>query len=197
MTMTENTEFPKPKRRIGRVVGLGVLGLFVVSIGAVAAMYFRVPQRLGIVDYPSERLSQGTPDRVKAAELVQSLQQTGLSTEGVEVYVLPFAGTDREVALVVLDASKGFSFDANLNTNMVKDFVTVVTHAQQLGVDRAAVQYRDENGKDLLSATVATDAVVAYAQGQITDQQLMEKVDIGLGDVPAAIALLQQLNKET
>ena len=190
--MTEDKKPARPKRRIGRIVTLSILGLIVLVLAAGAALYFRVPQNMGLIKSPADKLFTGTPDREKAAVVMQSLQEVGLNTKGVEIYVLPVSGTDRNVAVIVLDASKGFSLTGSRSTDIVKDFTTVVSQAQQLGIDRAAVQYRDESGKELASVTVPTDAVLAYSQKRLTDRQLMEKVDVSVGDVSAAINLLQQ-----
>ena len=191
--MAVDQSSPKPKRRMGRIIGLSILGLLVLIIALGAALYFRVPQKIGLVKSPAEQLLQGTLDKEKAAGVMQSLQSAGVNTKGVEVYVLPVAGTDREMAIVVLDASQGFNFTGSSGVDPVKEFIKAISEAQKLGIDRGAIQYRDETGKELLTVTVPTDAVVAYSQGRMTDQQLMSQVDAGAGDLPALLTQLQQL----
>ena len=179
----------KKKSPVGKIILL----LFVIIIAAAAALYFKVPQRIGLVKSPAERLFSTTPDEEKAVAVMENLKLAGLSTSGVEVYVLPVSGTDHNVAIVVLDASKGFNFNSAGGADPVKRFLAVVSKAQQQGINRAAVAYFDESGKELATATVPTDAVVAYSQGKLTDSQLMEKVDVGAGDLTALISQLQQL----
>jgi hypothetical protein len=120
------------------------------------------------------------------------LQAAGLNTQGVEVYVLPVSGTDDNVAMVVLDASKGFNFNSSGSADPVKDFLTVAAKAQQQGINRAAVAYYDEKGKPLATATLPTDAVLAYSQGKLTDRQLMEKVDVGTDNLWAFISMIRE-----
>lgn len=184
------TQTPEKKRKVR--VGIILLVIVALLLVAIAGLLFRVPQKIGLVQSPAERLFTETPDGVKAAAITEGLKGAGLETKGVEVYVLPVAGTDHNVAIIVLDASKGFSFNSIGNTDPVKALLTVAAQAQQQGINRAAVAYYDETGNQLLTATLPTDAVVAYAQKKLTDRQLMEKVDVGAGDIGALITQLQE-----
>ncbi|MBI2850713.1 MAG: hypothetical protein HYX80_06700 [Chloroflexi bacterium] len=183
----------RPKRRTGRIIGLTILGLVIIVLGIGTLLFFRVPQNMGLLPSKAERYLSGTPDREKAAVLTQDLQQAGFPTQGVSVYVLPFGDTNRNVVVVVLDASQGFDFGKSRGTDPVKSITKLMVDAQRMGIDRAAVIYRDEAGKELVSVTVPTDAAVAYSQGSLSDRQLMEKVELRVGDPPAALALLQRM----
>jgi hypothetical protein len=182
----------KTIKKKGFSFGKIILLLFVLIILAGAALYFRIPQKIGLIKSPADQLFTMTPDSEKAAVVMEDLTAAGLKTNGVEVYVLPVAGTDDNVAMVVLDASKGFDFSSYGGTDPVKDFLTVVSKAQQEGINRAAVTYYDEQGRQLVAATVPTDAVLAYSQGKLTDSQLMEKVDVGTDDLWAFIGLIRE-----
>ena len=142
-----------------------------------------MPEKIGLVKSPAEKLYTQPNDAEKAAVVLDSLQEAGLNTQGVEVYVMPVAGTDHNTAFIVLDASKGFSFDNSGITDPIDDFIAVAAQAQLQGINRAAVTYYDENGKELLTLTLPTADVVAYSQGKITDRQLMEQVDISAGNL--------------
>ncbi len=181
---------PRKKRKF--LVGKIILLLFVLIIAAGAVLYFRVPQKIGLIKSPADKLFTITSDREKASAVMEDLKEAGLNTKGVEVYVLPVSGTDHNVAMVVLDASKGFDFNSYGGTDPVKDFLTVVSNARQAGINRAAVAYYDEEGKQLATATVPADAVAAYSQGKLTDRQLMEKVDVGTDDLWAFIGQIQE-----
>jgi hypothetical protein len=122
-----------------------------------------------------------------------NLQQAGLNTNGVEVYVVPVAGTNDNVAMVVLDASKGFDISKSKSSDPVKDFLKVMSAAQADGVNRTGVAYIDEEGKQLVTATVPMDAVAAYAKGTMTTEQLMKKVDVGTDDV---MGFISEISKE-
>jgi hypothetical protein len=192
--MTKETDIqtkpPKKKRKF--LVGKIILLVIVLIIAAGAVLYFRIPQKIGLIKSPAEQLFTVTPDREKAAGVMEELKQAGLNTQGVAVYVLPVSGTDHNVAMIVLDASKGFDFNNYSSTDPVKDFLTVLSKAQQEGINRAAVVYYDEEGKQLVAATVPTDAAVAYSQGKLTDRQLMEKVNVGTEDLTGLIGEIQK-----
>ena len=186
MTTTQT----KSKKK-GFPFGKIILLLFVLVILVGAALYFRIPQKIGLIKPAAERLFTMTPDSEKAAVIMDNLVAAGMNTNGVEVYVLPVADTDDNVAMVVLDASKGFDFNNYYSADPVKDFLTIISKAQQDGVNRAAVAYYDEQGRQLVAATVPTDTVVAYSQGKITDKELMAKVDVGTDDIWAFIGLIK------
>jgi hypothetical protein len=176
---------PKKKKKFG--VGKIILVVLVLVIAAGALLFFRVPQKMGLVKSPAEKMFATTPDRAEAAAIMTSLQQAGLNTKGVEVYVLPAAGTNEEVAFIVLDASQGFDISNSKSADPMKDFLKVISTAQASGVTRAAVTYYNEEGKDLLTATVPTADALAFSQNKITAEQLMKKVDVGTGDTTAFI----------
>lgn len=193
--MTEETSVktkPPKKKKRWYSPGKIILYLIVLIILVLAAMYFRVPQKIGLIKNHAEQLFTMTPDRDKAAAVMADLQAAGLNTQGVEVYVLPVKGTNDNVAMVVLDASKGFNFTGSGSADPVKDFLLVASKAQQQGINRAAVAYYDEKGKPLATATLPTDAAAAYSQGKMTDRQLMEKVDVGTGDIWGFISAVRE-----
>ena len=173
-------------------VGLIILAVIVLALAAGTALVFRVPQNIGLVKSPADRLFSTTPDREKATTIMENLATAGLDAPGVEVYVLPVSDTDDTIAMIVLDASKGFTFNSTNSTDPIKDLLGVVSAAEQQGITRAAVVYYNEEGSPMATATVPTDAVVAYSQGKLSDRQLMERVDIGFSDLPAAIAQIQE-----
>jgi hypothetical protein len=192
--MTEDTKAkikPPKKKKRWYSPGKIILYLFVLIIIVAAAMYFRVPQKIGLVKSPADKLFNVTPDREKAAAVMADLQAAGLNTQGVEVYILPVKGTNDNVAMVVLDASKGFSFNSTGSPDPVKDFLAVLINAQKQGINRAGVAYYDENGKNLVTATLPTEAALAYSQGKISNRQLMEKVDVGTDNIWGFISTVQ------
>jgi len=188
--MTQENSAPgKPiKKKKKHIAGMVILALIVLVIAVGALLFFKVPQNIGLIKSPAEKMFATTPDRAKAATIMTSLQQAGLNTSGVEVYVIPVAGTEHNVAMVVLDASKGFDISKSKSADPVKDFLKVISSAQADGVTRTGVAYISEEGKQLVTATVPMDAVAAYAKGTITDKQLMEKVDVGTDDIASFIS---------
>jgi hypothetical protein len=191
MTKEPDTQTKPPKKKRKHTVGKIILLIIVLIIAAGAILYFRVPQKIGLIKSPADRLFTVTPDSEKADAVMEDLKEAGLNTQGVEVYVMPVSGTDDNVAMIVLDVSKGFDFSNYSSADPVKDFLTVLAQEQPEGINRAAVAYYDEEGKQLVAATLPTDAIVAYTEGKITDRQLMEKMNVGTEDVTGLIGEIQ------
>jgi hypothetical protein len=187
--MTQQNAAPEkpPKKKKKHIVGKIILLVIVLVIGLGALLFFKVPQNIGLIKSPAEKMFATTPDREKAATIMTNLQQAGLNTTGVEVYVMPVAGTNDSVAFVVLDASLGFDISASKSVDPVKDFIKVISAAQASGVNRAAVTYFNEQGKALITATLPTADALAFSQNKITAQQLMKKVDVGTEDTAAFV----------
>jgi hypothetical protein len=162
-TTIAKPEKVKGKKRHGCLIALLVV---VVILGVAAIIIFRVPQKIGLVKSPAEKMYIQPNDPDKAALIVDNLAGSGLDMEGVEVYVMP-----------------GFSFNTSGSTDPVSSFIALAAQAQQQGINRAAVVYYDAQGKALMTLTVATADMAAYTQGKITDKQLMEKVDITANDL--------------
>jgi hypothetical protein len=190
----ENTAPEKPpKKKKKHIASKIILSVIILVIAVGALMFFKVPQNIGLIKSPAEKMFATTPDRAKAAAIMTNLQQAGMNTTGVEVYVVPVAGTNDNVAFVVLDASKGFDIAKTKSADPVKDFLKVISSARADGVNRTAVAYFDETGKQLVTVTVPMDTAVAFTRGTITAEQLMEKVDIGAND---ALGLINQIKTQ-
>jgi hypothetical protein len=195
--MTQNnTAIEKPAKKVKK--GRGCLIAFLVILvilGVAAIIVFRVPQKIGLVKTAAEKLYTAPNDTEKAALLVEDLQDYGIDMRGVEVYVMPVADTDHDTAFVVIDASKGFDFDSSGIRDPIAALVAIAADAQQQGINRAAVVYYDEEGKALLTVTVPTADVLAYSQGKMTKEKLMETVDVGANDLMAVVnAFRTELN---
>ena len=169
----------KGKKRHGCLISLLVI---VVILGIAGIVLFRVPQKIGLVKSPAEKMYAQAADTEKAAMVVGGLQKYGMKMNGVEVYVMPVKDTDHNTAFIILDSSKGFNFNSSGIHDPIAAFVAIASQAQQQGINRAAVVYYDEQGKALLTVTAATSDVLAYSQGKMTKEQLMKKVDLGAND---------------
>ena len=186
---------PERARRRGGCLGCGVkvLGaLLVVAalVGGWVAIRLRVPEKLGLRKPLAERVFLGTPDREAAAALVHDLEQSGLDTRGVALYVLPYRDRDDSVAVAVLDASEGFRFDRTSDEDPVLEYLQSLAlgeSAQQHGIDRVAVQYRDEKGEAPLIVTASTESIGRFARGEITRQEFLQAIDAQV-DVAALVA---------
>jgi hypothetical protein len=183
----------KPRKKKGRGCLISFLVIAVILLVG-AALIFRVPQKIGLVKSPSEKLYIQPNDADKAALVLDSLHNSGLSAQGLEVYVMPVKNTDHNTAIIVLDASKGFNFSGGYGSDPVEELVRIAAKAQAQGINRTAVVYYDDSGKALVTITVKTEDMAAYAHGKLTDAELMERVDLGANNIVALTgALASQL----
>lgn len=175
----EESKSGKPKRRKGR--GYLIAFLVVVVLVAVACIFvFKVPERLGLVEPPAERLLDTTPNREATAVIIEDLEQAGVYTQGVQIYVFPFKDREGSVALVILDASQGFNF-ASAGDDSVMGYLSELATgeaAQQYGIEQVAFDYRDESGESLVTVTAPTEAISGFVGGSINQEEYMREVDI-------------------
>jgi len=186
---------PSRVKRRGGCLGcgvkvLGALLIVAVLVGGWVAIRLRVPEKLGLRKPLAERVFGQTPNRPAAEAILGDLEQAGLDTQGVSLYVLPYGDRDASVALGVLDASHGFHFDRTSDEDPVLEYLQSLAlgeAAQQHGIDRVAVQYRDEEGQTPLIVTASTEAIAHFARGEITRQEFLQAIDAQV-DVAALVA---------
>jgi len=157
-----------------------LLLMALLAMGWVVAVQAGIPQRLGLIKPPEERLLGGAPNRAAGAALLAELQQAGLSSQGLEVAVLPVKGKSYYLAAVVMDASSGFRFGATTAGDpLVETFKRLASGqaASEYNIGRVALHYIDEEGRNLVSLTATTDAIQRFANGQMTRQAFLQAVE--------------------
>ncbi|MBI4318812.1 MAG: zinc ribbon domain-containing protein [Chloroflexi bacterium] len=157
-----------------------LLVLLLLVAGAGAAIFFRVPERIGLVKSPAERLFSGTPDRQAARELKDELARAGVDTKGLDIYVLPVTGKDSSVAIAVMDSSRGFRFGSTRGRDPVIDFMgrlSTSKTAEAAGIKRVAIDYRNEKGESLLALTASVDAASGFARGGVSREEFMQNLE--------------------
>lgn len=190
------TETPEPKKRSLRRTGcpscLGCLGasvfLVLLSVGVVALV-----QRLG--PDPEELLS-GPIDPVASAAYQEVLEASGF--DGARVRVIPIKGSDEQLAYIIFDETSGFSGADNLEENeaAIDNAIRGLAEAnrsQDLGVGAVAVEYRDETGESLFTFAARQETVEAYADGEITREELLSETEV---DFSSFLSQVQQLAEE-
>ena len=73
----------------GCIASVVLLVLAAVLILVGLWLWTDVPERLGLKESPAERLLSGPPDRQAAAEIKDELQDAGIDTTGLSLFVLP------------------------------------------------------------------------------------------------------------
>ena len=83
-------------------------------------------------------------------------------------------------ALVLVDASQGFRFGQLGEDNAVLEYLgeLALSSAEELEIDRLALQYIDHDGAPLLTVTAPTNALQAYAQGRLDSEDLLEELNV-------------------
>ena len=182
---------PAKKKKKGSCLRgcLMMLVLPLLLAGAAAAIFFDLPTKLHLLKSPAERLYAGTPYREEATAMKEELKASGMGTEGVQLDVFPVADTGETVAIATLDASQGFHFNEDVSIEDALVSLATGDAAQDVNVGRAAIGYKDEKGRRLVTVTVPAEAAADYKAGRITKQEFYARIDgkIDLANVTAAI----------
>lgn len=165
----------------GCLITLFFVGGIVIASGA---LILRVPQQLGLIP-TAETLLADTPDREGARELMASIEASGIDTTGMSLHLLPMREGDAVIAYAVLDTSSGFRFPTAADRpGLIEMFVRLAdSQAQELGITRVAVDYRDGTGKSLGLLTASVSSISRLASGQddleTFSRSLDGRVDVG------------------
>ena len=157
-----------------------VLGVVIAG----TALVLRIPQQIGLIP-TAETLLADTPDREGAAELMASMQASGIDTTGMSLYLLPMRDGSGAIAYAVLDTAAGFQFPTSANRpGLIEMFVRLADgRAREMGVTRVAVDYRDGTGASLGLLTASASSIARLASGQddldTFSRSLDGRVDVG------------------
>ena len=161
------------------VVG-SLLLVAILLIGWIAAVQYRLPERLGLRKPPAERLLSGTPDREAAEAILAEFEEAGVSTEGMGLYVIPVEGKGYNLAVAVMDAAQGFRFERTRDEDVVLGFfkrLAIGEAADEYSIGRVTIHYLNEDGEALLSMTAPTQAIQRFARGEIGREELMQAME--------------------
>ncbi|MFC1920254.1 hypothetical protein ACFLYQ_00840 [Chloroflexota bacterium] len=174
-----------------------VLIVVLAVIVILAIWFFNIPQRIGLVQTPTEKLISATPDREAAAAMMADLKVAGANTAGMELYIFPVIGTednpsDDNVAVVIIDAGKGFDF-RNFSEQDLMNYMNKLSSVGQSGeynIERVAISYADESGDSLITLTASTETILKFANGTATKEQFLEEMEgeVNLAEVAKKIA---------
>jgi hypothetical protein len=178
--MSSDSATPATKRRGCCGTGCLILILLLLLVAALgAALYFQVPQKLGLIKSPAERLLSDSPDRETASALMEELAAAGFDLDGVEAYVLPLRDGTGSLAYVVLDASEGFAFPTNLDDPITDSLeqLAMGNVATEFDIHRVGMEYKSITGESLLTLTASTQTISDYANGRLSREEFLKGID--------------------
>lgn len=149
-------------------------------------------RRLGIFGPTAEELYSGAPDPFATRVLNELLSDVGLA--GASALVIPVKESQGQIAVVSLDSEEGFDGTGTAAGNEAL-FMSVIqrmredNRMQMLGLERVAVDYVDESGQSLVTLTAEQSAVEALAQGEMSEDEFLKEVEIGIGGLGLREAL--------
>ncbi len=172
---------PEEPRKSHRLRGccLGTC-LVLALLCAVGVFLSPLPQRWGLRRSPAEKAFEPEPDRAVGVALSAELEELGVDTTGLYLYMLPYQEQEGGVLYAVLDGSSGFQFSRSGDSEPILDYMALLAKseaAQQAGAARIAVDYRDASGEQVAVLTAPTDAVLAFSRGEMTLEVFMQKVE--------------------
>ncbi len=175
---------PQKKRRgccgWGCLVGVGVLVVLLLLVGWIGARETGLLARIGLESSTAEQVLGDNPDRATARAIMAEFEAEGIDTEGLHVYVLPFKGSSQQLAYALLDARAGFTFSHSGGNDAITDMLLRLADsdaARAGNIARVAIDYRNEEGDQLLVITAPVDKLQAFARGEISEEELADALD--------------------
>jgi hypothetical protein len=172
------SEEPKKRHRL-RGCCLGTLIVLLLICGA-GVFVSPLPQRWGLRRSPAEKAFVPEPDRGPAVALTAELQEAGVDTTGLYLYVLPYEEQEGGVLYAVLDGASGFGFARSGDSEPLLDYMTMLAEseaAQRAGVQRIAVDYRDRDGQQVAVLTASSESVLAFGRGEMPLETFMQELE--------------------
>jgi hypothetical protein len=169
-----------------------LLGLLVlIIIGGV--IFLNVPQRIGLAKSPAEKLLEQRLDYQAAAAITQELEEAGISTRGLTIYVIPYKDSEESLAVAVLDTSQGFDINSFVYEDSITEYLSGLADAgEKYGIRRVAVDYKNENGDSLLTMTAPAKTVIGYSEGSLNQQQFLDDLEGKVNFTEVAKVLTEQ-----
>ena len=170
---------PSMKRRrwplaCGGCVGLLAVGCCGIFAAAALAPRFR----------PTARdVYSAAPDLQASADVSEALIDSGM--QGASVLVIPIKGSSGQIAIITLDESKGYVASSAGGADNMKTVVSNIVAANLEGnynIERLSIDYRDTTGESSLAFTATMESALAYANGNITQQEFMGNTEVNLTD---------------
>ncbi len=176
-----NSSVDKSKKKHGCIRGCFLfLLILILLVGGFVASAMRLPEKFGITKSKAEKVFDvQNPDRAAAEDLRVAFEKEGIATKGMDVYVLPEKDGEGASAYVVLDQSQGFTFSSSKDGDPFLNTLATLAKseaAKKNGITRVAFEYKDAQGRALISMGAKVQDGADFANGKITREQFMAKV---------------------
>jgi hypothetical protein len=147
------------------------------------ALFFRVPQKIGLARNPAAEVFSQTPDRATGILAIEELAASGYPTTGLRMYVYDDPDSGR-LAYAVFDGEEGFDFPPDVSGDPVLDFLGRMSKLEALAesdVRVVAFYLRNSDGKFVMAMTADVDDARAYADGQMDESSFIKTLN-GIAD---------------
>jgi hypothetical protein len=155
--------------------------------------YLRWPEQWGLVESPAEQLFQRSPNPWAAEALYDGYFENGRSVEGLSFYVLPEEDGVTHSVYVLAEEAEGFTWLDDVFENPMEGlliYTAASDAAVEYSIERVAVDYRDADGTQIAVMTAPTQALIDYAVGTISQEELFEQMNARTPDsAPISIDL--------
>ena len=143
--------------------------------GLLAALFFRVPERMGLVSSRAEQLLAGTPDRAAGSTMLQEAKSAGFPATGVHLYVLPMKDGNSSIAFAILNATEGFAFPRGQGDPIIRTLILLGTTptVQQRNVAVVGFEFIDDKGRSYMTVAARSGDIAKVARGQITPEEFI------------------------
>jgi len=119
---TEKEVSNKPRKRrsgIGKIFWLIILLALIIY----CLNLLNLPQKLGIIPSPTEKLISDTFDPDGAKQLEDEFTKAGINLTGIDIGVIPYKDREGNLVAFILDTSKGFKPPTSDTVNPIKLFL--------------------------------------------------------------------------
>lgn len=173
----------KRKKTGGCLRGCLLLLVVLILLLSLALVWLlRIPQKMGWIKSASAEMVERAPERLTAEEIVLEAKDKGFKTAGVDVYVFPRPGTDEVSLLAVYDFSqKRIELSRASEHQPVIDTMLLLgggKKAEEHKVTYVGLEFHDEKGNFLLSASAKTEDVRALRDGKLAEEEFRKRMGI-------------------
>jgi hypothetical protein len=185
---------PPRKKRRGCFSCTGCLAaIIVVPLVLVALLWGGsvLLDRIGLLNPAAEDLYSGAADPVASEAMETVMVEAGI--EGARAVVLPVEGSSGQLVVITIDSGTSLSGTGEgIGEEALMQALRGLSQANRdgdLNLERAVVDWRDENGEPFASITASQATIDAYANGEMSRQEFLSAVDVDVSQLLDLIEL--------